>query len=221
MKTPILQIAVADDSHMFRYVLKKRIEEMEGFQIAVEASNGKELIDKLENSYHIPHICVLDIGMPVMDGYKAIELMRKRWPSIKVLAFSQYHHDYAICTMIRSGARGFISKSEDTECLYDALMSIKNEGYYYSKHATREMFDKIEKGKMNLPVFTSVERSLLALFCKDMKYSEIAGKLFISTHTIEKHKQNISKKIGINSREGLILFAIQNDLYNPNEIYSF
>ena len=76
------------------------------------------------------------------------------------------------------------------------------------------MFQRVEKGQIVLPKFTSFEKRLIALFCTDMQYSDIAKKLFISKHTVEKHKQNISRKIGINSREGLMLFAIQNDLFN-------
>jgi two-component system invasion response regulator UvrY len=216
MKTAIYNIAIADDNPMFRYLLKKSIGEMNDFHITIEACNGKDLIDKLEAAYRLPQICILDIGMPVMDGYKAIEIIMKKWPSVRVLAFSQFYHDYAIGTMINAGARGFISKQEDILSLESALISIKENGYYYSRHATREMFEGVKKGSTVLPVFTSVERSLLSLFCKDMQYSEIASKLFISTHTIEKHKQNISRKLGIHSREGLMLFAIQNDLISSN-----
>jgi two-component system invasion response regulator UvrY len=206
-------IAIADDSQMFRYLIKKILLDKD-FLIDIEATNGKELIDKIEMAPSIPNICILDIGMPVMDGYSAIEILRKRWPSIKVLIFLQHYHNYAIGTMIRAGAKGFISKEENSQCLLEAIISINTQGYYCSDYVNKKMFQCMEKSQMDLPKFTSFEKRLIAILCTDMQYSDIAKKLFISKHTVEKHKQNISKKTGINSREGLMLFAIQNDLFN-------
>ncbi len=116
--------------------------------------------------------------------------------------------------MIKMGAKGFISKEENIDILADALINIKEMGYYYSPKATKEMFSESGKGLFIIPDFTPVEKEILSLMCRDLGYNEIAQKLYKSIHTIEKHKQNISKKIGIYSREGLILFAIKNELVN-------
>ena len=212
MNNPFTSIAIADDSEMFRYVMKKIISDTSDFKITIEAGDGKELIEKFEKSFLMPKICILDIGMPVMDGYATIKVLTKRWPYVKVLVLSHYYHEYAIGSMIQMGAKGFISKEENPECIVEALISLKEDQYYYSKYVNKEMFAQANKGKMNLPTFTSVEKRLLGMFCTDLQYSEIAEMLFISKHTIEKHKQNISRKTGIHSREGLMLFAIQNDL---------
>jgi two-component system, NarL family, invasion response regulator UvrY len=208
----VTRVAIADDNPMFRYLLNKKIAEMNDFQIVIEATNGLELIDKIKQSYALPQICILDIGMPVMDGYTAIKIIIKKWSSIKVLVFSQYHHDYAIGYMLVSGARGFISKEENTECLYDALVGIRDNGYYYSKYADKKLFELAAQFRLKPPAFTQMEKKLIALFASDESYKDIAQKLFTSVHTVQKHKQNIFKKTGINSREGLILFALKNEL---------
>jgi len=213
----IISVAIADDCQVFRYLMRKIISDSDDFNITIEAANGKELISNLGRSARLPQICVIDIGMPVMDGYKTIELIMKRWPYIKVLVYSQYYHPYAIGTMIKLGAKGFISKTENTKCILEALASIKEHGYFYSKYVTKQMFEMANNAHGEIPQFTSVEKHLLALFCTDMQYSKIAEKLHISKNTIEKHKQNISRKIGINSREGLMLFAIQNDLLDLHD----
>jgi len=221
MQNHFSYVAIADDNPMFRYLLQKRIAEMEFYTIVIEAINGKDLIEKLKKTARLPHICILDIGMPEMNGYEAIKIIMKRWPAISVLVFSQYYHTYVVGTMIKLGAKGFISKQDDTDCLYDAIASIKAQGYYYSKYATKEIFEQVHKGKLEQPIFTPIEIKLLNMFCQDMQYSEIAKRLGVSTHTIEKHKQNISFKTRIKSREGLILFAIQNDLFDHTPEMTF
>ncbi len=205
-------IAIAEDSSMFHYILRKVIAEMDCFQITIEVSNGKELIDKLEKAYQLPEICILDIGMPVMNGYEAIRVIKKRWPSVRVLVFSQHYHSYVVGTMLNAGASGFISKDENPEYLIEAIRSVKEYGCFYSNHAPKEMFDKVEKGVLVIPEFTKIEKKLIPYLSSDLQYKEIAAKLFMSIHTLIKHKQNILKKIGLDSREGLILFSIINEL---------
>ena len=107
--------------------------------------------------------------MPIMDGYTAIKIMMKRWPTIKVLALSQFHDVYAIGTMLTSGASGFISKEENIDCLNDALLSIRDNGYYFSKYAGKELFEAAKRVKMKMPEFTQTEKKLLSLFCTDMQ----------------------------------------------------
>ena len=123
METSTSYIAIADDNHMFRYVLKKRIGDMDDFHIIIESANGKELIEKLEKSYRIPHICILDIGMPVMDGYEAIKQIRKLADTAKantyMIAFTASVTEQE--KIEQHGFNNFLYKPININELYDKL----------------------------------------------------------------------------------------------------
>lgn len=156
---------------MYQFMINKLISETVDFRITIAASNGQDLIDKIERSTSLPHLCILDIGMPLMDGYKTIDVIKHKWPTIKVLIFS-YYHPYAIGIMLQSGAWGFISKAEKPSVLIDAIINIKETGYYYTEYITKEMFR--QAAQKRLPLFTPVEKQILSLISGGLQYDEIA-----------------------------------------------
>jgi len=208
-------VAVVDDNKIYRYIAKNKISEMSGVIVIIEADNGEDLISKLKVSPIVPQICILDLFMPVMNGYETIKILSEEWPLIRTLVVSQFCQSYAIENMLSLGARGFISKEDMLHCLPEAVLEIAANGFYYSSLVGRDLFDGAKKKKIAPIQFTNVEKEIISLLCQDLQYNEIASRLFKSPRTIEKHKQNISHKIGISSREGLILFAIKNELSSP------
>src|SRR5579883_2150506 len=101
MKT--IRIAMADDSSLTRYSLNKLIAQTDGYMVCTEASNGQELLDKLNAEPQLPDICVLDIGMPVLDGYATLAAIRKKWPFLKVLMLSIHSAPYSVVHTITAG----------------------------------------------------------------------------------------------------------------------
>ena len=207
-----INIAIADDSHILRYALMRKLEEQPGYNVVVEAVNGEDLIRKITEHRGTPDVCILDIGMPVMNGYDAIHTLQRKWPEMRILVFSVYYHQYAIKKMLLAGARGFIVKESALPILYDAVTAIKEAGYYYTTQVPKKMFDDAQNGLLKLADFTEMERLLLPRFCNTVHDNEIAGEYSLSARTVEKHKEHIYIKSGIDNREGLMKFALQNDL---------
>lgn len=125
MRPGPISIALVDDSPQLRKFLRSFLP-MQGFEIACEAANGQELFSILENTGKAPALCLVDINMPVMDGYATTTELKRLYPSVRVLAYSFYDDKKRIAKIMDCGAYGFICKDASTDELIDALTSIYN-----------------------------------------------------------------------------------------------
>jgi two-component system, NarL family, invasion response regulator UvrY len=117
------KVAITDDHTMLRKGLATLINSFDGFAVAVEAGNGKELQQRLEPK-NLPDIALLDVNMPEMDGYDTAEWLRNTYPQVNILALSMMDSESAIIRMIKSGARGYILKDMEPTELKEALQSV-------------------------------------------------------------------------------------------------
>lgn len=207
----MINIAIAEDDELQRFALRIKMQFYKEFDIIIEESNGKKLIEAITVSDIKPDICILDIGMPVLNGYDTLPVLKRLWPNIRVLVLTAYTGKYSIVTMLKNGVNGLLPKYE-IQYLHNALISIFKTGYYYSKCATKEMFDSVENGKIEIPKITSKELEVIQYMCSGLSLTEIARNLYISLGTLYKHRDNLFRKLNIHSREGLIMFALYNDL---------
>jgi DNA-binding NarL/FixJ family response regulator len=116
-------IAIVDDHAMLRQAVNLRLSLL-GYKVVLEAENGKVFLDQLPKLPKPPDICLLDINMPVMDGFEAAVELKKRWPQIKILFFSMHNSKSFICKAHLVGADGFISKDASFEELKQALVKV-------------------------------------------------------------------------------------------------
>ena len=123
-------IALADDHAQFRNGLANLLKELD-YDVLFEADNGQLFIEKLKIN-PVPDIALMDINMPVTDGYETTLYLKQHYPSIKVLALSMYDEENAIIRMIRNGAKGYILKDCEPKELEDALNALLLEGFYYA-----------------------------------------------------------------------------------------
>ena len=113
-------IAIVDDHAMLRQAINMRLSLL-GYKVVLEAENGKEFLDQLSHLPKPPEICLLDINMPVMDGFEAAIELKKSWPYIKILFFSMHNSRSFISKAQQIGADGFLSKDASIEDLKQAL----------------------------------------------------------------------------------------------------
>jgi len=142
--TPI-HITIVDDHPSLREGICLILKNNEEFIIDFQANNGIELINYLETISAFPDVIILDVSMPEMDGYETIKEISNRWPNLKVLMFSMYEEPLMIEHMIAYGARGFLVKNTSPQLLIQALIDIQTQGYFYSKYATYELFERATK----------------------------------------------------------------------------
>jgi len=208
-----IKIAIVDDHAMFRKSLAILINMFPRYEVIIDASNGKDLISQL--SSRLPDIVLMDINMPVMDGYAATAWLRINNPTIKVLALSTMDAETAIIKMIKNGAKGYILKDADPSELRQAFDELMSRGHYYNEFVTRKVMTSIgqlTEGQSELGVFVKLserEIEFLKFTCTELTYKEIAEKLCVSARTAEGYRDILCEKLGLKTRVGLAMYALK------------
>lgn len=213
-----IQLALVDDHVLIRKSLADMLQQR-GFDVVLQADHGKQFIEKLEAD-NLPDVVLMDINMPVMDGYAATLWLRTNHPAIRILALSVYDDENAIIRMLHCGARGYVLKDCEPEELTTAIEEIAERGIYHSELVSSRLMHKIQSGNNgvnNNPVsmgvsLTEKEKEFLRLNCSEMTYKEIAAVMKISPRTVDGYRDALFEKLDIRSRVGLVLFAIKNKL---------
>lgn len=207
-------IALTDDHVLLRKGLASLVQNL-GYTVILEVDNGRELIDKLQAGAE-PDLVLMDINMPVMDGYEATRWIKDNKPLIKVLALSMYDDENAIMKMLRSGARGYILKDSEPSELRMALDAVAQKGYYYSELVTGKLIHSInhadENGNGSLVKLNDREMEFLRLACSELTYKEIAAEMHLSPRTIDGYRDALFEKLDIKTRTGLAIYAIKNGI---------
>lgn len=127
-----ITIALIDDHEGLRVSLKNFLE-YSNFKVVLQAANGRQAIDSLQEMELLPDICILDINMPVMDGFQTAGALAEKYPTLKILVFSSLDNRKCIEEMLRLGARGYVLKGSSTEKLKKAVIKLHHGGYYFTE----------------------------------------------------------------------------------------
>lgn len=209
-------IALADDHILLRDGLAGLVSKL-GYEVLFQADNGQELMNKVATGA-IPDLVLMDINMPLKDGYETTSWLKKNYPDVKVLALSMYDDEHAIIRMLRSGARGYILKDSEPSELRAALEAILHKGFYYSDMVTGKLLHSIHQMDEEERITSSVlglnarEEDFLKYAATEMTYKEIADQMNLSPRTIDGYRDSLFEKLGLKSRVGLVLFAIKHGI---------
>ena len=205
-------IVVVDDDALFRFAVTKLLNLNTQIDIVHVATNGSELIAYLESCEHLPDLCLLDLGMPIMDGFVASGIVRKRWPAVEILIVSIFSNEYSIANLMHQGIRCFFSKRNDIHWIVDAILKSLENGKYYSPSISSSLVRRSERMAQLGLVLTPTEQKVLVHICGTQSYAVIAKLLSIQVTTLKAHVRNIMSKLNLHSREAIIVFAYENDL---------
>jgi len=202
-------IVIVDDHQLFCTALSDLIGKYPGYEVLYTVKNGAELREMFYTPKHIPDIVLLDVVMPVMDGFTTAKWLRKDFEHVKVLALSMNNDEESILKMIKNGARGYVLKDTSDAELKAALDAVSAKGYYHSELVAMHMARMVageekEGGKLN-----ERERQFLKLACSELTYKEIADIMCVSPRTVDGYREALFEKLGVKSRVGLVLQAIQ------------
>jgi len=203
-------IALVDDHILLRSGLASVIGGFEGFQIIFEADNGQSFIEKLASNPD-PDIVLLDITMPVMNGFETAEWIKKNRPEIKVIVLSMLDDDSSIIRMIRYGARGYILKDSKPALLKAALHEVLNKGFYFNELVSGKMIYMVQNGNGKLPEedLTEKEIEFLKWCCTEKPYKEIAAEMNITPRAVESLRSHLFEKLNTFSRVGLVMYTLK------------
>jgi DNA-binding NarL/FixJ family response regulator len=216
-----IKIGIVEDQKLFRDGLTSIIKAENNFELVFTAENAAELFNYLKQD-DLPHIILLDMSLPDMNGIEINDAIHKEFPDIKTIILTAYDQPRYIVRLIENGANSFLSKNCDREELILAIKNVFTSGFYFNKMILDALQTDIGKKKSSIsningiPVeLTNRELEVLVLICKEYSTEEIAQKLFVSARTIDGHRLNLLDKTGCKNVAGLVVFAISNQLFIP------
>lgn len=178
MNSKQVTIGLADDHVLFRKGIAELINDTEGFEVVMEASDGEELLQHLKSRQTLPEVILMDIKMPRLNGYDTCRKLKESYHDIKVLALSMYDDESAVIRMIRAGANGYILKDAHPSELKTAIRQLVEKGHYYSELMSSAMMQNIRTGnKEDLTSLNDREIEFLSLAASELTYKEIADKM--------------------------------------------
>jgi DNA-binding NarL/FixJ family response regulator len=206
-------IAIVDDHILIAKALTGIIENFKQFEVLYESENGALLIEKLKIKNNIPDIVLLDISMPVMDGFETAAWLKQHYPQILVVALSMQDDEKSLIKMVKAGVKGYLLKNIHPAELEKALLTLIKNGTCFPDWAASKVL--LSLGKEETVVvsisFTEREKEFLQYTITEMSYKEIAEKMFCSPRTVESYRDSLFEKLDLKSRVGLAVFALKND----------
>ncbi|MET0463522.1 MAG: response regulator transcription factor [Chitinophagaceae bacterium] len=219
MNNKPVRIALVDDHALLRNGLASLVTSFEGYEVLFQADNGKDFIAQLAH-YPAPDLVLLDITMPEMNGFETADWIKQNLPNVKVLVLSVMDNDSIIISMLKKGARGYILKDSKPAVFRQALDNIRDTGFYINELISNKMLNYVTQEDSQTVKETSIisqlsekEIAFLQMACTEMTYKEIAESMSLSPRTIDGYRDELLKKLNVQSRIGLVTFAIKNGLY--------
>ncbi len=213
-----LKIAIADDNSFLIKAIQEKLSFFSDLSIRLTASNGSELLKKLETNAHIDLI-LMDIEMPVMNGIDATLAVKQRYPQIKIIMLTVFDNDENIFNSIKAGADGYLLKEVNPNDLYQGIQETLNGGAAMNPSIALKTL-KLLRNPIDFegrPATEEVKLSpreieVLEQLSKGLNYNNIAQNLFLSPSTVRKHIENIYTKLQVHNKLEAIAKARSNNL---------
>lgn len=215
-----IRLALVDDQKLFRESLSILLGARTDYQLVMQAENGKDCLDQLKSLSVHPHIVLMDMEMPLMDGIELNEEIQKHYPEIKTIILSVFSKERLIARMIEAGASGYLFKNCGKEELFTAIDGVFTKGFHINAEVMKAIQNK-STGKRpanpqlnNMAVeLTPRETEILHYICKEYSNAQIAEALCISIRTVEGHRNNLLLKTACRNTAGLALFAVKHNIF--------
>jgi DNA-binding NarL/FixJ family response regulator len=213
--TKPIRLLLADDHTLVRAGIRALLEKLPGFEVAGEASDGREVIDLIKT--HQPDVVLLDISMPGLNGLQALARITRDFPQVRVIILSMHHNDEYVWQALKSGASGYLLKRAATAELPAALTSVVSGDIYLSPEIASRFLKKfplqqIARSRSPLEQLTPRQREILQLLAEGQTTKAIASILKVSDKTVEYHRAKLMDGLKIFDLPGLVRFAIRNGL---------
>ncbi|GAB1769285.1 response regulator [Priestia megaterium] len=209
-----IKILIADDHHVVRKGLVFFLQTQPDLEVVGEASNGEEAI-KLATSLE-PHIVLMDLSMPVLDGIEATKELKKQAPHIQVMILTSFSDQDHVIPALEAGASGYQLKESDPDELVAAIRKLMNGENQLHPKVTTHLLTRLTKSSENKVNFidhlTKREKDVLKEIAKGKSNKEIGAALHITEKTVKTHVSNILSKLGVQDRTQAALYAVQHGI---------
>jgi DNA-binding NarL/FixJ family response regulator len=215
MKTKY-RLLIAEDHTILREGLKSLLSANPDLEVVGEAEDGRRAL-KLANELS-PDLILMDLSMPRMNGFEAIQEIKKQNPAVKIIVLTVHNTEEYILTTLQSGADGYVLKDATHDELLMAISHVLNGKRYLSPSVSEKVIVGYLEGKKSLKPaspwesLTQREREILKLIAEGFKNKEVADYLCISLKTVEKHRANLMKKLDLHNTSSLTVYAMEKGL---------
>ncbi|MFO8127117.1 response regulator [Yoonia sp.] len=199
------RVVIVDDHPMVAEGIQSLLESYEDIAVVATLGNGQEAVDRVNELS--PDVILMDLNMPGLSGLNATEMILEKRPETRILILSMHDSPEYISTALSHGARGYILKDVPTEEIYTAIETVMGGNEYLCTGAKGSLLPKTSDGRETL---TSREQTILLELAQGQSNKDVANTLNISVRTVETHRNNIKRKLGISSTAGLTRYALEN-----------
>ncbi|HEY5316364.1 MAG TPA: response regulator transcription factor [Solirubrobacteraceae bacterium] len=209
------RILVADDHGIVRAGVKLLLENQADFDVVAEAADGIEAIEQALATH--PDLCILDVGMPRMTGLQAARGIRAHLPEARVLMLSMHDDERYLFEALKAGASGYVLKREADQDLVGAVRAVGRGEAFLTNAAERSLIREWMADDTSGPAvpLTPREEEVVKLIAEAHTNAQIAEMLHLSTKTVESHRANVLRKLGMRDRVELVRYAIRRGLVEP------
>jgi DNA-binding NarL/FixJ family response regulator len=211
------RIVIADDHAIVRRGLRLVLDAEPDLEVVAEAVDGVEAVEA--GLREDVHLAILDISMPRKTGLQAAAELARRRPELKILILSMYDNEQFLFEALKAGASGYVLKSGADDDIVDAVRAaMRGESFLYPSAVNtlvRDFIERADERDEDYEPLTPRELEILKLIAEGHTSKEIAGQLYISIKTVERHRANILGKLGMRDRVDLTRYAIRRGLIEP------
>lgn len=202
----MIRLAIAEDHQSLIDGLELLLKYEEDIEIVGTANDGEELLKIVQRKE--PNVVVTDIRMPKMDGIQATKIIKKEFPHIHVLAFTMFDQDEAVTQMLDAGASGYILKNTALNEVLQAILTVAEGKTYFDANINVTSLND-QKPTTKKGLLTKRQKEILALIAQGKTSREIGEELFIGVHTVDTHRKNMIRILGIKGKGELLRYALE------------
>ena len=207
-----ITIVIADDHPIVRQGLRQTIEADKRFRVVAEANNGQEATEAIEK--HNPRVIILDVDMPVMNGFEAARVIQKGNVKTEIIFLTMHKDEDLFNEAIDLGAKGFVLKDSALGDIVECIKTVAQSEHFASHALTSFLINRTKRAIQmtetapSLNDLTPTERKVVKLIADNMTSNDIGEELNISPRTVDKHRSNICKKLDLTGSNSLLKFAL-------------
>lgn len=212
-----IKVMIVDDHQIFIDGIKALLSNEENILIVAHANNGRDAIKIIENTP--VDIILMDIEMPILNGYDTTAIVTTRFPHIKVISLTTHDEKSIVNKMLNAGASGYVLKNIDKEILLVAIHTVFKGQMYFSSEIpvalatnSSEEVSQIQNKNTDVASLSDREIEIVRHIANGLSNNEVAKKLFISPKTVDTHRSNIMQKLDIHNVVGLVKYAIKSGI---------
>ena len=208
-----LRILLADDHTVVRQGLRRILEARPEWQVVAEAGDGREAVRLAEETQ--PHVAILDVAMPLLNGIEAVRQIARKVPATRTLVLSMHADEAYVTQMLRAGAAGYLLKDSADVDLLQAVEAVSAGKSFFSPAIARVISDDYvrhlaDRGVTDrFELLSEREREIFQLIAEGKTNKEIAALLYLSPSTVDTHRSRIMEKLDVHSAAEIVLYAVR------------